>query len=321
MKLFVYIYYLSVILLGGFRNFHEELLLHEAGQNIQANIFINQSISTLQLINVLIAIIILFLPLNKWLHLVYGIIVFTIEFYIQNHIFLEKYIILIDFMPILFFFLIHYKNDFNRIRNIQQIVIKVIAIGYVTAFLGKVVLGWLNFQTPITYSYVLTLKTMFVNTTYLNPTAYVQEAYLNLKSILLHKTIDYLVLLFQASAIFVFFKIKLFKWYSLAAVLFHIIVIILLRLDFFYLYILLYTISFINPEKLFKSNNYNNKLPLLIGALTLILFVAFYVIYDNLFFLNNIPFLYVYLKSVLTFICVGLFFLFWKDKYAFKNNL
>jgi len=320
LKYLIYIFYGSIVLTGGIRNYSEELSLHEACLNLNISPIVKDFLIIFEYSLHFLALFILVFPFKKWFHFAFGTITFLVDLFFQNFVFIEKYIILVNFFPFILFVFLYYNSNKEKLFGTQVTIIKLVAIGYITAFLGKVAGGWLITNEPVVYSYILMGKIEmtkgFEVPTIIN---WFNRIYIYIDSLFFHKMVDYIVLIFQFSAILLFWKPNYFKWFSVFAVIFHLCIMLLFGGYLFYTYILLYTLIIMNTERLISiRNNTIEK-----TGVRLVVFIYFcgfvYNDFDR-FYLNENNYVYIYTGPLLTLLSALIFIMYWYNRFFKSNN-
>src|SRR5690606_21895352 len=139
----------------------------------------------------------------KWLDLVIFIILFILDAYFQNFIKFESSIILVHFVPLLFFLSSKIKDN----KKTAYIILLFLSVGFSSSALSKILSGWLNWNDIVIYSYVVEFNKGY-----------------NLPSILgnilidLHlpfyfwKMCDYITVFFQFSFLLLFFNVRFYRY-------------------------------------------------------------------------------------------------------------
>lgn len=313
-RLIIYLFYGSLLISGGLRNYSDEYVLHSNCTDFIYSETVYNFLLVFESLSFISIFIILWAPSIKWFHLISFCLFFCIDFYFQNFVYFEKYILLINFFPLVIFLLIHYQNSVKITLKVKETVIKIISIGYFTAFCGKVREGWLVFDEPMIYGVVSELNKMGVN-------FYLSDFFLSFK-LGIYKLLDYIVLTFQFSGLFLFFNPNFFKWFSILAALFHILVLLFMSFSFFYPYLLFYALLFSDPIFI---NSQTKIEKLSIRLLLLIYFIGYLSNDFTIFFIfewtgNNIQ---LHWDFSLTILSSLVFFLSWWNKYKLntKNDL
>lgn len=235
MRIFVYLYYLFFILSGGFWHY-SFCFWYYLNTNVQSTSsrYLEWFFNKIEITLFLVAFVLLFKPLQPKFHLLFFILLFTLDIYFQNYIKYESSIILTNFTPLLFYFFVSEK--FTKYHNeITYGAILFIAVGFLSSFYRKVDSGWLNWSDTVICNYIL----QFNNGAELKG---VLSIYLlKINSHFFWKFADYLTLLFQCSFVLLFFNKKYFLILSIAAVCFHILILVALNIGVFYPYMLVYS--------------------------------------------------------------------------------
>lgn len=300
MKYIVYTFYSYFIFAGGFRNYSSELFLQQECNNLSLSSAEFMLMSVGENAVFILSLTLLIFPLLKYLHLAVFAILFSLNFYFQNLINYEKYIVFIDFVPLIFFFYIHYKNDFHKLNHFKTIVIRIIAIGFVTAVAGKVNNGWMNPEVPVIQSFVF-----FVSNILTEPNMF-HVLFLKIDNHVLYKFLDYSILLYQLLAIVVFIKPDFFKPYATASLFFHVGIMLLLNISFFFPYILVYGLMLMkNNEKTEISKNEQ-----IVAFVLVLTILTIYILnqFDVLFLPRLLNYhLYIHLSDIYTILSIVVF--------------
>ena len=307
MKPIIYLYYLGFLLSGGFRNFYDEILLYEACTNNSVPEISKILLFFGEYVLLLNALLILLFPFKRFLHLSFFGILFFFDFYFQNWVRFESFTILVHFFPLVAFLYLNAKNEMNRVARLDLIFILAVSCCFFTTFLSKAAFGWLHADTPVIYSYVLIFNSEYDSTFHLS------NLFLAIQNTTIYKSLDYIVLAFQFSALFLFYKTSYFKWFSLFAVVFHLSIMLFLEINVFYPYILVYCLTLCNKAIVPCSK----KEQAIKWALALLYLAGFFAThFDQLYVLRNVNLaFYVYFNTVLTLISVVIYFFVWRNRY------
>lgn len=314
MRTIVYFYYIAFLLTGGFRNYLDELSLHDICLDLNTSSLIKSVIYGIEFICLLLALVILVFPMKRYLHFAFFALYFLLDIYVQNFVYLERYLALVNFFPFIVFLFLSYKEDKEKYDRTREILIKIVAIGYFTAFIGKISLGYLDPNRLLVYNYIAVID----QSTSLS--LFLSKWFLSIQNYAFYSIVDYLVMLFLGSSILIFFKPKLFKWYSILLIGYIILLTLFLNLSYFYPFILLYAlilnsrnVNYIFSEKLEDYFGY------VFAGGFLILFVMNG--FDRFFVLRHFSTsIYLYLGLLSTLICTFVFVVAWIHKYMRKEK-
>lgn len=290
----------------------------------------------------IVCYLIIIFPLKHFLHLIFFLIHFILDLYFQNYIFFEDYIILTHFIPLFIFLYLKFekKSEFKKTINLDKVLILIISIAYFSNSLVKISSGWYDLNTTVIYDYIF----LFNKGYQLN--FHFSTFFLSIQNHFFYKSLDYLVVIFQFSAIFLFFKYSYFKSFSLIATIFHIGVLCFMEIPIFYTYILLYSLIILEKKQTFKENEklinstiptkskkwsfkndtiekkifYNLKKDWL--KTSILFFIILYTIllvyfkFDKYFILRNSSLqFYIYHNTIFTLLSVSFFIYTWIKKY------
>jgi len=252
MKALIYFFYGYFLLAGGYRNFSEEIGMRSFIENLGVS---NETIYVIRLIEILavfVAFLVLAFPSKKGLHLLYFCLIFPVDFYLQNFVYPKmKYIIVIDFLPLLFFFYLHFKNTPNKLIAFNDWVIKLTCVGFMSSVASKELYFWLNPHHLAIYN----LLDGFEFGNLLN----ISKIFLSIQNFYFYKACDYFIIAIQAFSAIVFFKTSFFRKYSLLLVLFHLLVLLFLGLFFFFPFLILYALILLTENGHFETVTMSNR--------------------------------------------------------------
>lgn len=312
MRIFVYLYYLFFILSGGFWHY-SFCFWYYLNSNVQSTSsrYLEWFFNKIEITLFLVAFVLLFKPLQPKFHLLFFILLLTLDIYFQNYIKYESSIILTNFTPLLFYFFISEK--FTKYHNeITYGAILFIAVGFVSSFYRKVDSGWLNWNDTIIHDYIIQFNKGFVFDTFLG------KEIVTVENHKFWKLLDYLVLLYEVSFLLLFHKRKYFILLSVCSIFFHLLVFFTLRLGAFFPYILLYTLL-ISKLNSFEFNESNLKITFILNILFSLLLIFF--IFSNFnvqfFYEYSSKWVYIYAEYLFNSIIIYLYiFLFYKVYYS-----
>jgi len=314
MRSIIYFYYIAFLLTGGFRNYFEELALHDICLELNTSSLVKMSIFGIEFVCLLLALIILVLPMKRYLHLIFFGFYFILDIYVQNFVYLERYLALVNFFPFIVFLFLTYKDEKENYDRTREILIKIVAMGYFTAFIGKIAFDYLNPKHLLVYNYLAVID----QSTSLSLS--LTKWFLSIQNFGFYKSVDYFIMLLLGSSLFIFFKPKLFKWYSIILIIYIIFLALFLNLSYFYPFILIYAL-------ILNSRNVNyifsERLEDYLGYIFAGLFFVFFVIngFDRFFVLRSFgTSIYLYLGLLSTFICTFVFMMTWIHKYTRKEK-
>lgn len=322
MKTIIYIYYILFIVSGGFRHYDMDFSFWKTiqeGEYIAIPLFLNVT----QIAVVFFSFLLLLFPLVKEFHLLFGLILFAIDCYFQNNVSFISSQILPNLFPFFFYAYLRYSTKSEKVNGIIHIAIYFIVVGYFTAFCLKMRNGWLNFDNAVIEDYIEKF-----NNSFMVPTILGQEI-LSVKSHIFWKLTDYLILLYQGSFIFVFYKKNIFHVLSFFSVLFHILILLLLGISVFYVYILFYAFIYalINIYQASGVKSESFILEKYIDRFWMFLFIVLFSLFalgkfDAHFFNNLLSYkLWVYSEYIYNFICILIWFYFYqKVIFSSKQN-
>lgn len=314
MRTIIYFYYIAFLLTGGFRNYFEELALHDICLGLNTSSFVKMSIQGMEFVCLLLALIILILPMKRYLHLLFFGVYFVLDIYVQNFVYLERYLALVNFFPFIVFLFLTYKDEKEKYDRTREILIKIVAIGYFTAFIGKISIDYLNPKHLLVYNYLAVIDQS--NSLSLALTKW----FLSIQHFGFYKSVDYFIMLLLGSSLFMFFKPKVFKWYSIVLIIYIIILALFLNLSYFYPFILIYAL-------ILNSRNVNyifsERIEDYLGYVFAGIFLVFFVLngFDRFFVLRHFSTsIYLYLGLLSTFVCTFVFMMTWIHKYLRKEK-
>lgn len=268
MRILIFIYYLSFLISGGFRNYYDELCLQEACQNLHIHPFLKSYIFVTEYVLQSLSLLILLFPLKKLLHLSFFLLLFLNDLYFQNFILFEYYIILIHLFPLIVYLYLHYQNHTSTQESVKKGIILTIAVGFITALIGKIQSGWLDPRQPVLYSYFLLTDKSY------NIHPILADAFYSIKHFYIYKALDYVIVVFQFFFFYLLFNVKFFRWFAPIAVIFHLLIMLILDISLFYVYILVYTIPFLGSNKIEKKSPLTYKI---ISISIVVLYVIWFI--------------------------------------------
>lgn len=237
----IYIFYSYWLITGGYRNFSEELYMRNYIESLGISDPVMLLVDFTEKIGIVLLLFILCFPLKKYLHLAFFCLFFPLSTVFQNLLFLEKYLIVIDCIPLVFFFFLHYSSKEEQTRRLKQFIVKLICVGYMSSLISKTSVYWLDPGFLATQTIVHNFEFFFDKT-------YFSSLFLHISNPFMYKLCDYSILMLQGFSFIVFFYPALFKAYSRFLVVFHTLVFLIFNFYFFFPYILLYTLLISNNQ-------------------------------------------------------------------------
>ena len=314
MRTIIYFYYVAFLLTGGFRNYFDELSLHDMCLGLNTSSFIKSTIVGIEFLCLILALVILILPMKRYLHLLFFMLYFMLDIYVQNFVYLERYLGLVNFFPFIVYLFLTFKEDKVKYDRTREILIKIVAMGYFTAFVGKLSIGYLDPKHLYVYNYLAVID----QSTSLSLA--LRGWFTSIDNYTLYKMVDYFVMFLLGSSLYLFFKPKFFKWFSFLLIFYIILLTLFLNLSYFYPFILIYAL-------ILNSRNVNyifsEKLEDYFGYVFTAGFVALYLFFgmDRFFVLRNFSTsVYLYLGLLITFLSTFVFIVAWIHKYTRKNK-
>ncbi len=319
MRLFVYAYYLFYVLSGGFRHYSFDFIFFKSisGQRVLTTPPI---IFVVELLLMILALITLLLPLKKYVHLIFFLIIFLMDLFFQNQTSFMSCFILPHLFPLFFYLFLHFEKGEEQRNLILYAGMLMVAVGYISSFTSKMYSMWFNWSDMVIYSYILEFYNGF------QVPSLISSALVSIKNQFFWKLADYSVLVFQFSFLLVFFQKKYFYYLTLFAVLFHLGILVSLGIGVvFYLYILFYAfILFASTNQLYSFLNINNrKIALIVFGVVATLFILLISSsFDVRFFNRLLPVsFFTYADYFYGIICIGIYifsFYYWKKYNDFK---
>lgn len=278
LRMIIYLFYSYFLITGGFRNYTEELEMRNFIENLNIADLLVQLVSLAELLGIICAFFILIFPHRKYLHLAFFGIFFPLSLSFQHFLFLEKYLIVIDFIPLIFFFLIHFNTNGKKNKQFKTIIIRLISIGFITSLISKTSSYWLN---PDFFA----VKTIAYNFNYFFEGTVFSVYLTQISSSVFHKICDYSVLLLQSAALIVFFKPVFFRSYSVFLVLFHTLILLTFNFYFFFPFILLYTLCIKDDPAIHNLRSTGIIAPVIVLSLFILLSINGF---DKFFIINTL---------------------------------